>query len=1681
MKHGRKRFTKTLASLLIVVMALGTWTGGAIHAELPEGNYAYAFGDGQYGQLGLGDYAGRYDPTLIEGFSNVKSIASGQQHSLILTEDGKVYSFGEGQFGRLGHGNEESKTAPTQIQSLSNVKAVAAGYAHSLALTESGDVYSFGYGNLGETGFGYLGDKWVPTHIPGLPRIKAIAADGQQSFLLTESGDVYSFGSGQHGALGHGDTESGGPPTVIPNIPKMKAMAPGKTHTLLLTEAGEVYSFGRDQAGELGRGGFGNYGDKPTPGKVLDLPGEVIQIAAGERFSLILTKDGAVYSFGSGQYGALGLGDNYSRDRPTRINGLPPIKAIAAGNGHSLALSQSGTVYAFGEGGYGQLGSGNNNHSNVPVQIPGLFNVSAIFGGYWHTMVVQSQKALTAPSNLRVTGNYVYGEKLTLSWNAPEEAERYLLEISQDGGSTWQASIDNGSATSYEYLIEDMGRLQFRVKAVRDHYIDSGWSITEAMEVRKAEAPLPPAPQFADIQTRSISLQDQGANMEYGIMEGMGWNPDIARWQESAVFSDLQANSRYTVAVRSKETATHKQSPPSASVTAVTLAVKPSLTTAVQGTNAVRLTVQPGDNPAVDTQYRIERSETSDFAQASLVRNWNASLSFDDTELNHHTTYYYRVKARNSDGVETGWSDIVSAKTEQAQQAAPADVEVLGDAVYHGELTIRWSEVADSSGYAVQTSTDGGANWSDDIGIGSSTSYKIPIDVMGQYRFRVKALRTGYIDSAWTSSEIVPIRKAEPSAPPAPVIAARLTNGIALTDFGAEYEYSFDEGSDWSGGNGAWYEGANFSGLHVNTQYSFVVRRAETETETASAPSVAVAVYTLADVPALKITGTSGFAVSLIIEPGDNPAGTEYQVWVAPKGSSDWQPAGEWDRELDVTVNGLAEGTEYQFRAAARNGDGIETEYSETAEGLTKSSNAKLSSLEIEPLTLLPDFSPDQYDYEAYADAKIERIRVKAASQHHGARIRINGTETGSGVWSEEIALRTGGNRIEIAVTPEDGQSQSYELVVVRDFGLSDLQLGGGLTLDSEFASSKTDYSVAVTNDVYTVTVTPWAKDDVAWIEIHGVRAANGQPSQPIPLYVGSNMILIVAGTEGGMSKTYTLVVNREAPGEMADPYIIGTEPSHNAADVPVDQKLSIRFSTDILPTDRLQDIVLKRLDDEIEFAYSIDRDQLIVEPLTALKHGQFHTLIIPAGSVTDAVYNPLQETYQLTFRTVFERRGNDTGSGGGHAAIGKPSETKPSEQSPPPAVTPVTLFINGKEIGELTQMMEWEEGDTLHLVGTPKFSDLLTNDEYWKGDGKAVIELTAIHPVGTMALELNGQAIRVLADKQAIVRIDSGIAAYDVPIEAVYTGALAQAIERHADQVRVTLETAQVQSETLRLNETNGMKIIAPAASFSIRYSNGGASRSVTFRRYVAGEIALPQDANPHDVVAGIRIDANGSFIPVPVKILKRGERLFARLSSVSNGIFTVVSNPRSFADIDRHWAQDEMAELAARGIAEGTDDGNFMPDRPVGRAEFAAMIVRALGLHAGGSERSFDDVQAEDWFYEPIGVAGAYGLIDGYPDGSFRPQHPITREEAMAVILKAMKRTGMNSAALSEKEIRDRLAPFGDRERISPWAQEAAAVSIAAGVFNGDHGKLRPQDRITRAETAAILLRMLRYAELI
>lgn len=137
----------------------------------------------------------------------------------------------------------------------------------------------------------------------------------------------------------------------------------GEAHSLAVTESGAVYSWGH--------GGFGRLGHGDTeacetgvpqflPKRVEALQERVSSVAASWRHSLAVTASGALYSWGCGNYGQLGHGDERNQRLPKRVEVLQErVRSVAAGTVHSLAISESGALYSWGLGGSGQLGHGN--------------------------------------------------------------------------------------------------------------------------------------------------------------------------------------------------------------------------------------------------------------------------------------------------------------------------------------------------------------------------------------------------------------------------------------------------------------------------------------------------------------------------------------------------------------------------------------------------------------------------------------------------------------------------------------------------------------------------------------------------------------------------------------------------------------------------------------------------------------------------------------------------------------------------------------------------------------------------------------------------------------------------------------------------------------------------------------------------------------------------------------------------------------------------------------------------------------------------------------------------------------------------------------------------------------------------------------------------------------------------
>jgi hypothetical protein len=154
------------------------------------------------------------------------------------------------------------------------------------------------------------------------------------------------------------------------------------------------------------------------------------------------------------------------------------------------------------------------------------------------------------------------------------------------------------------------------------------------------------------------------------------------------------------------------------------------------------------------------------------------------------------------------------------------------------------------------------------------------------------------------------------------------------------------------------------------------------------------------------------------------------------------------------------------------------------------------------------------------------------------------------------------------------------------------------------------------------------------------------------------------------------------------------------------------------------------------------------------------------------------------------------------------------------------------------------------------------------------------------------------------------------------------------------------------------------------------------------------------------------------------------------------------------------------------GYPDGNFMPNGNITRAETAALLVRTMTTEFGvGAKRAsaditdkLSDVSPGTWHYDYIATAYSYGLVQGFPDGSFRPNDPITRQE-LAVML------ARTTAILTGGNL-----PFADAASVSDWAFDYLYTAFVQGWMHGDAAKtFRPHSPITRAETAAAVSRVL------
>ena len=191
------------------------------------------------------------------------------------------------------------------------------------------------------------------------------------------------------------------------------------------------------------------------------------------------------------------------------------------------------------------------------------------------------------------------------------------------------------------------------------------------------------------------------------------------------------------------------------------------------------------------------------------------------------------------------------------------------------------------------------------------------------------------------------------------------------------------------------------------------------------------------------------------------------------------------------------------------------------------------------------------------------------------------------------------------------------------------------------------------------------------------------------------------------------------------------------------------------------------------------------------------------------------------------------------------------------------------------------------------------------------------------------------------------------------------------------------------------------------------------------------------------------------------------------------IVNPKKTFYDISSHPAKAEIEALAERGIINGKTDTAYEPDSTMTRAEFATIVVGALGLPEK-TFANFEDVTDKDWFYTYINSAHFYGIVSGVSNGLYNPAGTITREEAATMVTRAAKLAGMDTD-INILSAKNTLAQFTDYMEISPWAFPSLGFCYKSGILDQSPVEIKPKETVSRAEVATMLYNMLKGAKLI
>jgi len=330
----------------------------------------YVVGYNYYGQLGIGNTTKQ--TSFVELTNTTKKLPTkvvcGDQHTIILMNDGTVYGVGYNYYGQLGNGNTTNQTTLSKmtIPSGKTPSDIRCGAYYTLVLNTDGTIYGCGYNNYGQLGNDTTtnSNNLTAMLIPSGKTAQSITCGENHSTVLMTDGTIYGTGDNFYGQLGDGTSRSKSKLIQMPNTTgkTVSKISNGGNHTMILNTDGTIYGTGYNGNGQLGNGSIVSslkliYEMKNTTGKTPE------SIIGGYDNTFVLMTDGTAYGCGSNSNSQLGNGNIENQLKLIELKSS--IGQIAVGSSHVVLITTNDEIYVSGRNNYGQLGTGSQTSKTV--------------------------------------------------------------------------------------------------------------------------------------------------------------------------------------------------------------------------------------------------------------------------------------------------------------------------------------------------------------------------------------------------------------------------------------------------------------------------------------------------------------------------------------------------------------------------------------------------------------------------------------------------------------------------------------------------------------------------------------------------------------------------------------------------------------------------------------------------------------------------------------------------------------------------------------------------------------------------------------------------------------------------------------------------------------------------------------------------------------------------------------------------------------------------------------------------------------------------------------------------------------------------------------------------------------------------------------------------------------------